>query len=78
MTTRIAMDCLKCGHCSSVSEDKLPYFGLEPNSYLVTLSKRLGLQRVRQSERADVPVCRRRGADTGSPGLREQGLAESS
>jgi hypothetical protein len=41
MSTRIAIDCLKCGHCASVSEDKLPFFGLEPNSSLVTLSKRL-------------------------------------
>ena len=41
MTTRIAIDCLKCGHCISVSQDKLLYFGLEPNASLVTLTKRL-------------------------------------
>jgi hypothetical protein len=41
MTKIIAIDCLKCGHCASVSEQKLPYFGLEPNASLVTLSKRL-------------------------------------
>ena len=41
MSTRIAIDCLTCGHCASVSEEKLPYFGLEPNASLVTLSKRL-------------------------------------
>jgi hypothetical protein len=38
---RIAIDCLKCGHCTSVSADKLLYFGLEPNASLVTLAKRL-------------------------------------
>jgi hypothetical protein len=41
MSTRIAIDCLKCGHRTSVSEQKLPYFGLEPNASLVTLSRRL-------------------------------------
>jgi hypothetical protein len=41
MSTRIAIDCLNCGHCSSVAEEKLPYFGLEPDASLVTLSKRL-------------------------------------
>jgi hypothetical protein len=41
MATRIAIDCLKCGHCASVSEENLPYFGLEPNCSLVTLTKRL-------------------------------------
>src|SRR5262249_19524857 len=38
---RIAIDCLNCGHCTSVSQDKLSRFGLEPNVTLVTLSKRL-------------------------------------
>src|SRR5262245_36906610 len=41
MTTRIAIDCLRCGHCASISEEKLPHFGLEPNSSLVTITKRL-------------------------------------
>jgi hypothetical protein len=41
MATRIAIDCLKCRHCASVSEEKLPYFGLEPGASLVTFSKRL-------------------------------------
>jgi hypothetical protein len=41
MPIRIAIDCLKCGHATSVSEDKLPYFGLEPGASLVTLTKRL-------------------------------------
>jgi hypothetical protein len=39
--TRIAMDCLRCGHCTSISEEKLLDFGLQPNTSLVTLSKRL-------------------------------------
>jgi hypothetical protein len=41
MATRIAIDCLTCGHCASVSEERLPHFGLEPQASLVTLSKRL-------------------------------------
>jgi hypothetical protein len=39
--TRIAIDCLKCGHCTSVAEEKLAHFGIEPKGSLVTLSKRL-------------------------------------
>ena len=38
---RIAIDCLSCGHCSSVSVDKLSYFGLPPDVSLVQLTKRL-------------------------------------
>jgi hypothetical protein len=38
---RIAIDCLNCGHCTSVSQAKLSHFGLDPNVTLVTLSKRL-------------------------------------
>jgi hypothetical protein len=38
---RIAIDCLKCGHCTSIPEEKLSDFGLEPKSSLVTLIKRL-------------------------------------
>jgi hypothetical protein len=38
---RIAIDCLNCGHCASISEAKLPYFGLKPDTSLVTLTKRL-------------------------------------
>jgi hypothetical protein len=41
MATRIAIDCLKCRHTTSVSEEKLPYFGLQAHSSLVTLTKRL-------------------------------------
>jgi hypothetical protein len=41
VTTRIAIDCLKCGHATSLSEEKLPCFGLEPGASLVTLTKRL-------------------------------------
>ena len=41
VSTRIAIDCLKCGHCTSVAEEKLTYFGLSPDTSLVTLSKRL-------------------------------------
>ena len=41
MSTRIAIDCLNCGHGASVSEAKLPHFGLEPDTPLVTLTRRL-------------------------------------
>jgi len=39
-------ECVRSGrvvgrHSSSISEGKLPYFGLEPEASLVTLSKRL-------------------------------------
>jgi hypothetical protein len=44
-TTRIAIDCLKCGHSTSVAEEKLAYFGLDPNFSLVTLTKRLVCKR---------------------------------
>ena len=38
---RIAIDCLNCGHCTSVSQDRLSHFGLDSDVTLVTLSKRL-------------------------------------
>ena len=38
---RIAIDCLSCGHCTSVSVEKLPYFGLSPAASLVEFTKRL-------------------------------------
>ena len=38
---RIAIDCLHCGHCTSVSQDKLSYFGLPADAPLATLTKRL-------------------------------------
>src|SRR3954454_24227560 len=41
MATRIAINCLNCGHSSSLAEEKLPHFGLEPNASLVTLTRRL-------------------------------------
>jgi hypothetical protein len=41
VTTRIAIDCLKCGHATSLSEEKLTHFGLEAGASLVTLTKRL-------------------------------------
>jgi hypothetical protein len=36
--TLIAIDCLKCGHCTSISEEKQLAFGLEPKALLVTLT----------------------------------------
>ena len=38
---RIAIDCLNCGHCSSVSAENLRYFGLPPDVSLAQLTKRL-------------------------------------
>jgi hypothetical protein len=38
---RIAVDCLKCGHCGSLSEDALLQYGLPPDAPLATLTKRL-------------------------------------
>jgi RNase P subunit RPR2 len=38
---RIAIDCLNCGHCSSVSAEKQRYFGLPPDVSLAQLTKRL-------------------------------------
>ena len=48
LLTRIAIDCLKCGHCTSIAEEKLVYFGIEPRCSLVRLSKRLVCKGVRQ------------------------------
>jgi hypothetical protein len=42
---------LNCGHCSSVSEDKLPYFGLHPDASLVTLTKRFDRQEKQKQSR---------------------------
>ena len=41
MQTRIAIDCLSCGHCASLSEEQLQQHGFESGGSLVTLSKRL-------------------------------------
>ena len=41
MSTRIAITCLRCGHRSSVSEERLPAFGLPSDASLVSLTKRL-------------------------------------
>jgi hypothetical protein len=66
--TRIAIDCLNCGHCTSVAEEKLPAFGLEPKASFVTLTKRLvckvcgskSVEAFRYVEDADGPTwCRK-------------------
>ena len=41
MQRMIAIDCLTCGHCSSIAAEKLEHFGLSADVSLVTLSKRL-------------------------------------
>ena len=41
MQNRIAIDCLNCGHSTSLAEDKLEHFGLPHDASLVTLTKKL-------------------------------------
>ena len=38
---RIALDCLSCGHASSVAEEKLPLLGLASDVSLAVLTKKL-------------------------------------
>ena len=41
LLTRIAIDCLKCGHFTSIPEDQLTQFGMDAKAPLVMLIKRL-------------------------------------
>ncbi|NWG23663.1 MAG: hypothetical protein HXY30_04455 [Pseudorhodoplanes sp.] len=41
MHTRIAVDCLTCGHSASIGQDELPSIGLAEDTPLVVLTKRL-------------------------------------
>ena len=41
MRTRIAIDCLNCDHFATMAESSLPEFGLEENTSLVVLTKKL-------------------------------------
>jgi hypothetical protein len=41
---RIAIECLTCGHCGSLTERELLRFGLAEHTSLVTLTKRLVCQ----------------------------------
>jgi len=41
---RIAIDCLNCGHVGSLSEAALRNYGLEPDTSLVTLTKKFVCQ----------------------------------
>ena len=47
MSTRIAIDCLKCGHSASVSEENLPFYGLERGVPCLAI-KTACLQKMRQ------------------------------
>jgi ATP dependent DNA ligase C terminal region len=38
---RIAIGCLSCGHCTSISEERLKAFGLSPDAPIVKLIRRL-------------------------------------
>jgi ribosomal protein S27AE len=38
---RIAIDCLKCGHCGSMPQEALSQFGLEPSASITSFIKRL-------------------------------------
>lgn len=39
------MECLTCGYCTSMPEDRLQNHGLAPGASLVTLTKRLACSR---------------------------------
>jgi hypothetical protein len=41
---RIAVECLRCGHCSAFSEKRLEQFGLKPSSPIASFVKRLSCQ----------------------------------
>jgi hypothetical protein len=41
VSKRIEITCLSCGHQSSIADDALTAFGIEPGTSLVTLTKRL-------------------------------------
>ena len=41
MSLRIAIECLRCGHCGSLAEEALPGFGLPKDASLVLVTKRL-------------------------------------
>jgi hypothetical protein len=38
---RIAVECLRCGHCSSFLEERLKAFGINPDAPMATFIKRL-------------------------------------
>ena len=41
MRKRIAIDCLNCGHVATIAEAQMQEFGLEANTSLVVLTKKL-------------------------------------
>ena len=41
MQKRIAIDCLNCGHFATIAESQMQEFGLEANTSLVVLTKKL-------------------------------------
>jgi RNase P subunit RPR2 len=58
---RIAVECLRCGHCSAFNEKRLENFGLERNAVIASFVKRLtceecGSHSVRAFRIADEPV----------------------
>ena len=60
MATHIVIECLNCHHCATVLPERLPHFGLEPDTSLVTLTKRLickncGSKAVRAYREDDIP-----------------------
>jgi hypothetical protein len=38
---RIALECLRCGHCSSIPEERLRTFGLSPDAPIAKFIQRL-------------------------------------
>lgn len=41
MATRIAVQCLRCGHVGSIAESDLPDYGFKPDAPIALISKRL-------------------------------------
>jgi hypothetical protein len=39
--TRIAVECLSCGHCSSIPEERLKAFGISPDAPIAKFIRRL-------------------------------------
>lgn len=42
--TRIAVECLRCGHCGSIAETQLPGYGEKPGAPIASFVKRLTCQ----------------------------------
>src|SRR5262249_54083039 len=52
----IAIECLTCGHCTSIPEKRLKAFRLSPDAPIAKFIRRLTLLRVRRSQRAGLSL----------------------